>query len=228
MFEFLFLIVCRYNPEGCISGLLLGKAAHRLVLQTINAQPDNTHMSSEAALCPNTIFHNQQVSERVLTFQGKQIRFQSEITRKKENGSLGKEINENVMTNKLRCRNEITEAKKKREDKRPKAEEKTKRNLANIIVTREAEIEQGNKGESNVPQSEVTEEERVVLNKKHLGIQLTQEENKVYKIARSKMTPKEKHTMALARNKRKRRQRQRQAKAQRTKTKQRGYWSIKE
>ncbi|KFK32919.1 hypothetical protein AALP_AA6G306200 [Arabis alpina] len=72
--------VKRSNPEGCISGLRLGNAAHRLVLQTINAQPDNMHINSEAALCPNTVFQNKQVSKKVPTFKGNQISLQSEIS----------------------------------------------------------------------------------------------------------------------------------------------------
>ncbi|ESQ35377.1 hypothetical protein EUTSA_v10009553mg, partial [Eutrema salsugineum] len=77
----------RYNPQGSISGDRLGKAAHRLVLQTINSQPDQTFINSEAALCPNTIFQNEQVSKKVPLFQGNvmlKIHPQSEFTRKKK------------------------------------------------------------------------------------------------------------------------------------------------
>lgn len=66
-----FLTVCRYNPEGSISGGRLGEVAHRLVLQTINAQPDNTDINSGPALCPSdTVFQNQRGSEKVPSFQG--------------------------------------------------------------------------------------------------------------------------------------------------------------
>ncbi|XP_010494190.1 PREDICTED: 5'-3' exoribonuclease 2-like isoform X2 [Camelina sativa] len=76
----------RYNPEGSISGDRLGKAAHRLVLQTINAQPDNAHINTEPALCPNTVFQNQRASEKIPAFQENKIQWvspQSQITPKK-------------------------------------------------------------------------------------------------------------------------------------------------
>lgn len=80
------LDVCRYNPEGSISGNRLGKAAHRLVLQTINAQPDSTHINSEPALCPNTVFQNQRVPKRIPAFRENGIQWISpptQITPKK-------------------------------------------------------------------------------------------------------------------------------------------------
>ncbi|KAG7536782.1 Zinc finger CCHC-type [Arabidopsis suecica] len=76
----------RYNPEGSISGNRLGKAAHKLVLQTINAQPDSTHINSEPALCPNTVFQNQRVPKRIPAFRENGIQWISpptQITPKK-------------------------------------------------------------------------------------------------------------------------------------------------
>ncbi|KAL1206471.1 5'-3' exoribonuclease 2 [Cardamine amara subsp. amara] len=61
----------RYNPEGSISGNRLGKAAHRLVLETINAQSDNMVITMGPALCPsNSVFQNQRGSEKVPSFDG--------------------------------------------------------------------------------------------------------------------------------------------------------------
>ncbi|EOA12369.1 hypothetical protein CARUB_v10025807mg [Capsella rubella] len=77
----------RYNPEGSISGDRLGKAAHKLVLQTINAQPDDhTDINTEPALCPNTVFKNQRVSEKIPAFHENKIQWispQSQIIPKK-------------------------------------------------------------------------------------------------------------------------------------------------
>ena len=83
------LFVCRYNPEGSISGGRLGKASHRLVLQTINAQPDYMNINSEPALCPNTVFQNERVPKKIPTFKDNGIQWisppPSQITPKKMN-----------------------------------------------------------------------------------------------------------------------------------------------
>lgn len=124
-----FAVVCRHNPQGSISGDRLGEAAHRLVLQTINSLPVNTQINSEAALCQNTVFHNNQVSKNVsLPVRGNVIRKiqpQSEHTRKKrkEHKSLQTKIS-------AKPQSEFTEEKKTAHKKR-KEKEKRKRNIAN-------------------------------------------------------------------------------------------------
>lgn len=83
-----FLTVCRFNPEGSISGVRLGKAAHRLVLQTINAQPDNMDINLGPTLCPwDTVFQNQRGSGKVPSLEGDGLTWitpQSQNTMEKE------------------------------------------------------------------------------------------------------------------------------------------------
>ncbi|KAH0924384.1 hypothetical protein HID58_024402 [Brassica napus] len=140
----------RYNPKGSISGDRLRKAAHRLVLQTISSQPDNTHINSEPALCPNTIFHNNQVSRNVPSPRG------SAVQRKHPQSELA------LKKNRIH-QSEVTEEEKTAIRKR-KEKEKRGRYKANRRERAKNE-QQANKGESNLdnkrPRSEVNEENRL-------------------------------------------------------------------
>ncbi|KAG5395347.1 hypothetical protein IGI04_025310 [Brassica rapa subsp. trilocularis] len=140
----------RYNPKGSISGVRLRKAAHRLVLQTISSQPDNTHINSEPALCPNTIFHNNQVSRKVPSPRG------SAVQRKHPQSELA------LKQNRIH-QSELTEEEKTAIRKR-KEKEKRGRYKANRRERAKNE-QQANEGESNLdkkrPRSEVNEENRL-------------------------------------------------------------------
>ncbi|CAH8300224.1 unnamed protein product [Eruca vesicaria subsp. sativa] len=194
----------RYNPQGSISGDRLGKAAHKLVLQTINSRPDNTNINSEPALCPNTIFHNNQVEKKVPSFRGSTVQkkhYQSELA-----------LNKNRSHHQ---RGQLTQEEKTAIRKR-KEKEKRGRNLANRRERAKNE-KQAEKGESNLenkrPRSEVNEENRV----EHKRPRLTEERNintegkEQNKCAQSEVTEQEKNA------KRKRKEKEKKEKRRKSK-----------
>ncbi|CAN8287674.1 unnamed protein product, partial [Cochlearia groenlandica] len=124
----------RYNPEGSISGFRLGKAAHRLVLQTINQEAGNntTDMKPEAApFCPDTIFQNEQVSRKVPTFQPderEKISFQKPIKEGIKRPHW-ESASSSIPPNKRRRIENNMEMNKKTEEKK---EEDRKRNIKKV------------------------------------------------------------------------------------------------
>ncbi|KAF3558219.1 hypothetical protein F2Q69_00012678 [Brassica cretica] len=152
----------RRAPAKIIKIKRLGKAAHRFVLQTISSQPDNTHINTEPALCPNTIFHNNQVSRKVPSLRG------SAVQRKHPQSELALKKNRSHQS-------ELTEEEKTSIRKR-KEKEKRGRNMANRRDRAKNE-QQANKGESNLenkrPRSEVNEENRL----EHKSPRFTEERN---------------------------------------------------
>ncbi|KAL0771653.1 hypothetical protein Bca101_036804 [Brassica carinata] len=94
--------------EDPFRGDRLGKAAHRFVLQTISSQPDNTHINTEPALCPNTIFHNNQVSRKVPSLRG------SAVQRKHPQSELALKKTEAIKVNSPRRRRHQSESARKR------------------------------------------------------------------------------------------------------------------
>ncbi|KAJ0230238.1 5'-3' exoribonuclease [Hirschfeldia incana] len=153
----------RYNPQGSISGDRLGKAAHRLVLETINSQPGDTHINSEPALCPNAIFHNNQVTKKVASFR------ESAVQKKHPQCELALRKNRSHQS-------ELT-VEEKRAIRKRKEKEKRMRNLANRRDRAKNEQQQGNKGERKLenkrPRSEVSEDNRL----EHKRPRLTEERN---------------------------------------------------
>lgn len=164
------------------------------MLQTINSQPGKTHINSEPALCPNTIFHNIQVTKKVASFRG------SVVQKKHPQCELALKKNRSHQS-------EFTEEKtafRKRKEK-----EKRGRNLANRR-NRAKNEQQGNKGESNLEnkrrRSEVNEDNRL----EHKRPRLTEDRNintegkEENKCAQAELTEEEKN----AKRKLKKRRRQ--------------------
>ncbi|CAH2037750.1 unnamed protein product [Thlaspi arvense] len=132
--------VKRYNPQGSISGDRLGKAAHRLVLQTINSQ---AHISSEAALRTNTIFQNEQVSKQVPSYRGNAVvkidappSEHNRNKKRKRNRSFDAPSEHTHKKKKKKKdktpQSELSEQQKKNiENRKRKVREKKKRNVAN-------------------------------------------------------------------------------------------------
>ncbi|XP_010442174.1 PREDICTED: 5'-3' exoribonuclease 2 [Camelina sativa] len=160
----------RYNPEGSISGDRLGKAAHRLVLQTVNAQPDNAHINTEPALCPNTVFQNQRASEKIPAFEENKIQWvspQSQITPKK-----------------MKSPQSQNTWKKKRSSKR--LEDLKKKNPLSVIPLKmkKSKTPRGKKKENQIPQTKPTKKQRRAIHLRMVEEARKRKEQKKIKIAK--------------------------------------------